>query len=259
MLVLLLAILSLVPWLHLHLHDDTSTSTSTRWRWWQWHVHSSTTMRWCKWPVPHQHNNNNEVTQMQPVPQWHDGDNTNYHPRGQHQHQHTWQWQWHDNDPSTNTNTSTCTITHMMMMTSHCITPCMHIVHTISWVANSIEKLSRHLECIELLGTGPGHSKNKVGKMRNETPIESSLKVLDKRTSFAGHSKTQILSLSLSPHVLCFLVYTYTVNIGCLCTSWCSVWHTFAVITSAVSFPGWSGDLWLLYYTVFLCLLCLYT
>jgi len=34
---------------------------------------------------------------------------------------------------------------------------------------------------------------------------------------------------------------------------------TFAVITSAVSFPGWSGDLWLLCYTVFPCLLCLYS
>jgi len=34
---------------------------------------------------------------------------------------------------------------------------------------------------------------------------------------------------------------------------------TFSVITSAVSFPGWSGDLWLLCYTVFPCLLCLYS
>jgi len=58
---------------------------------------------------------------------------------------------------------------------------------------------------------------------------------------------------------------------GWSCHSMHACWHwvlspchvelcgAFAVITSAVSFPGWSGDLWLLCYTVFLCLLCLYT
>ena len=46
------------------------------------------------------------------------------------------------------------------------------------------------------------------------------------------------------------------VDIGCLCTSYYLMWR-FLVIISAVSFQGWSGDLWLLCYTVSLCLLCL--
>jgi len=48
------------------------------------------------------------------------------------------------------------------------------------------------------------------------------------------------------------------VDIECLCTL-VVLCGTFAVITSALSFPGWSGDLWLLCYTVFPCLLCLYS
>ena len=48
------------------------------------------------------------------------------------------------------------------------------------------------------------------------------------------------------------------VDIECLCTL-VVLCGAFAVITSAVSFPGWSGDWWLLYYIVFPCLLCLYS
>ena len=62
-------------------------------------------------------------------------------------------------------------------------------------------------------------------------------------------------SLAFSPLLV---VVMPPVDIKCLCTL-AVLCGAFAVITSAVSFPGWSGDLWLLCYTVFLCLLCLYS
>ena len=49
-----------------------------------------------------------------------------------------------------------------------------------------------------------------------------------------------------------------TVDIECLCTL-VVLCGTFAVITSAVSFPGWSHDLWLMFSFVSPCLLCLYS